>query len=375
MTRILILTFLGDRHAYAVAEALRRKGESPVLWLTTDYPMRARESIEFRGREHRIAIAGPGFETPAADFDVVWHRRPAFYLEPTLLHPADIEFANEGCKRFREALYLLLARDAFWVNGREAAIRALHKPLQHAVAIDAGLETPDTLYTNDPEAIRAFIREQGGSIAYKAFKAWSWSDGKKIWNPVTSVLTEADLVDDGINALSPAIYQELVPKAYELRVTVIGERMFAVKLDSQSTQRGRVDWRRGQFELHPEATTLPGAIEERCRALMTRLGLVFGCIDLIVTPDGRYVFLEVNEMGQWLFVEDWTGQPMLDAFAEMLRQGRSDYAWSESGEHVRYADVNEALDPMHLALAQDHVEMIVASWPEGEARGETRVDA
>ncbi len=310
MTRILIMTFLGDRHAYAVAEALRRKGESPVLWLTADYPMRARETIEFRGREHRIAIAGPDFETAAADFDVVWNRRPAFYLEPSFLHPADVEFAREGCKRFREALFLLLAPGAFWVNGREVAARALHKPLQHAVAIDVGLETPDTLYTNDPEAIRAFIREQGGSIAYKPFKAWSWSDGKKMWHPVTSVLTEAELVDEGIIALSPAIYQELVPKAYELRVTVIGDRMFIVKLDSQSTRRGRVDWRRGQFELHPEATTLPGGIEERCRALMARLGLVFGCIDLIVTPDGRYVFLEVNEMGQWLFVEDWTGQPM-----------------------------------------------------------------
>jgi glutathione synthase/RimK-type ligase-like ATP-grasp enzyme len=375
MTRILIMTFLGDRHAYAVAEALRRKGESPVLWLTPDYPMRARETIEFRGRDHHIAIAGPDFETAAADFDVVWHRRPAFYLEPSLLHPSDVEFAREGCKRFREALYLLLARDAFWVNGREAAVRALHKPLQHAVAIDAGLETPDTLYTNDPQAIRAFIREHGGSIAYKPLKAWSWSDGKKIWNPVTSVLTEAELVDEGIIALSPAIYQELVPKAYELRVTVIGERMFAVKLDSQSTRSGRTDWRRGQFEMHPEATTLPAAVEERCRALMARLGLVFGCIDLIVTPDGRHVFLEVNEMGQWLFVEDWTGQPMLDAFAEMLRQGRSDYIWPEGDEHVRYADVDAVLDPMHLALARDHVEMIVAFWQEGEARGETRVDA
>ncbi len=375
MTRILIMTFLGDRHAYAVAEALRRKGESPVLWLTADYPMRARETIEFRGRKHRIAIAGPDFETPAADFDVVWHRRPTFYLEPSLLHPADVEFARAGCKRFREALYALLAPGAFWVNGREAATRALHKPLQHAVAIDAGLETPDTLYTNDPDAIRAFIREHGGSIAYKPFKSWTWSDGKKLWNPATSLLTEAELVDDGVIALSPAIYQELVPKAYELRVTVIGERMFTVKLDSQSTRRGRIDWRRGQFELHPEATTLPRDIEERCRTLMTRLGLVFGCIDLIVTPDGRHVFLEVNEMGQWLFVEDWTGQPMLNAFAEMLRQGRSDYLWSESREHVRYADLNAMLDPMHLALARDHVEMIVASWPEGEARGETRVDA
>jgi glutathione synthase/RimK-type ligase-like ATP-grasp enzyme len=367
MTRILIMSYLGDLHAYAVQEALRRKGAEATLWMTADFPMRSRETIAFRGAESRVRLTGPNFEVNDAAFDVVWHRRPTYHLDASLLHPADEPFARESCKRFREALYLLLARDAFWVNPREAALRALHKPLQHAVAVDCGLEMPDSLYSNDPDAIRGFIREHGGTIAYKPFKAWSWSDGKKIWSPTTVAITEADLVDDSILEVSPAIYQELVPKAYELRVTVIGRRVFAVRLDSQATQRGRVDWRRGQYEMTPEAAVLPPAVEEKCLALLSRLGLVFGCIDLIVTPDGRYVFLEVNEMGQWLFVEAWTGQPMLDAFAEMLLQGRADYEWSESAPHLPYADLTPALAKIHTERSRDHVELVIDWWKEGNA--------
>ena len=58
---------------------------------------------------------------------------------------------------------------------------------------------------------------------------------------------------------------------------------------------------------------------EWCRALLRRLGLVFGCIDFIVTPEGEYVFLEVNQMGQFLWVELANPEfPLLQAFAEFL---------------------------------------------------------
>ena len=57
--------------------------------------------------------------------------------------------------------------------------------------------------------------------------------------------------------------------------------------------------------------------------LMRMLGLAFGCIDLIVTPQGEYVFLEVNEMGQFLWVEQREPAcPLLRAFATMLIEGR-----------------------------------------------------
>ena len=51
---------------------------------------------------------------------------------------------------------------------------------------------------------------------------------------------------------------------------------------------------------------------------MTSLRLAYGAIDLRRTPEGDYVFLEINPAGQWIFVEEKTGQPMTDAMAKLL---------------------------------------------------------
>jgi glutathione synthase/RimK-type ligase-like ATP-grasp enzyme len=92
----------------------------------------------------------------------------------------------------------------------------------------------------------------------------------------------------------PGIYQALVLKAYELRVTMIGRRAFAAKVCSQERRTGRLDWRKAYAELHMEPFELPPEVAEQCFAVMQKLDIVFGCFDFIVRPDGRYVFLEVN---------------------------------------------------------------------------------
>jgi glutathione synthase/RimK-type ligase-like ATP-grasp enzyme len=367
MTGILILTNSGDVHAFAVHEALRHKGVDSTLWLTSDYPTIARETIAFRGRASRVSIRGRDLDLDDVRPDVIWNRRPSYVVDDALLHPADRQFADLQCKAHRDALFALLRRTGFWVNDRDAAVRANHKPLQHALAVECGLEMPDTLYTNDPAEIRAFVREHGGRIVFKPFQVWPWTDGAKNFMTPTTVIGEEHLDDETRLGLTPAIYQELVPKAYELRVTAIGERLFAAKLHSQRTEHGRVDWRRAQEMMTAEETKLPGEVEEKCRELLTRLGLVFGALDLIVTPDGRYVFLEVNQMGQFLFVERWTGMPLLDAFAEMLRQGSPRYAWS-AARAVRYDDVIDRVIALREELPLTHAAMKDRVWDERPER-------
>ena len=120
--------------------------------------------------------------------------------------------------------------------------------------------------------------------------------------------------------------------------TILGRRALAARVLSQQTEKGKVDWRRSQDELQLEPTCLPPEVAARCFALLDELGLVFGCLDLVVTPEGEYIFLEVNEMGQFLFVERGCGLPLLDAFSEFLLQGSVDFAWDQEAVRVRYTD-------------------------------------
>jgi pyruvate carboxylase len=52
--------------------------------------------------------------------------------------------------------------------------------------------------------------------------------------------------------------------------------------------------------------------------LMRSLGLRFGALDFLVTPEGEWVFLEVNPNGQRAFVEQATGLPIAAAIAGAL---------------------------------------------------------
>jgi glutathione synthase/RimK-type ligase-like ATP-grasp enzyme len=336
--RILIITEAGDFHAIAVAEALERKGGEVTLWATSDFPTRSDESIFFSADGNKgIRIFSASFELVDPVFDVVWRRRPTYVLDREALHPADRAFADTECSVFRRSLYRLLAPHAFWVNPVDAAARAGSKIFQHEAAGQVGLKMPETIFTNSPREIREFLARHEGVI-YKPLSAAGWKDHDSQFVSYTTVLEEKNLVSDEVLRQTPGIFQELIPKAYELRVTVIGGRVLAAKVLSQQTQRGKLDWRRSYDELRFEQTRLPPEVEDKCTALLDGLGLVFGCFDFVVTPAGEHIFLEVNEMGQFLFVERYCGLPLLDAFSEFLLQGRSDFDWNEGRVAVRYSD-------------------------------------
>ena len=69
-----------------------------------------------------------------------------------------------------------------------------------------------------------------------------------------------------------------------------------------------------------EEVELPDRVRADLLQLMRRLGLVYGAIDMRLTPDGRYVFFEINPAGHWMFIEHRTGQPMTEAFIRLLME-------------------------------------------------------
>ncbi|HEY2293763.1 MAG TPA: hypothetical protein VGM86_23915 [Thermoanaerobaculia bacterium] len=370
--KILIPTVAEDVHALAVAHALRQKGADPILWYTPDFPTRAMESVHFRESGPRIEIQDCASRILETDVDCIWNRRPREELTPAPLDPADKSFARVQCSRFRTALLNILSHRAeanglLCVNPWESAIRTENKLWQHYVAAQVGLVMPESLYSNDPAAVRGLIERQG-TIAYKPFISGIWEDGKASWGCFTNAIDAESLVEDELLQAVPGIYQELIPKAYELRVTMIGDHAFTARLNSQQTQRGHEDWRRAYEDLRIEPWEIPNDLHRQCIELMRRLDIVFGCLDFIVTPDGRYVFLEVNQAGQFLFIEEACGLPLLDAFSELLLQGRPDFAWEESATSVRFVDVEEPVRAALIEEAERHVPSSVPVIDETRSR-------
>lgn len=98
---------------------------------------------------------------------------------------------------------------------------------------------------------------------------------------------------------------------------MVGSELFAAAIYSQETAYP-VDFRMDMQRARTEPVTLPDGVRDRVLALLRRLGLVYGAVDMRLTPDGEYVFLEINPAGQWLFVEQRTAQPITRAVVRAL---------------------------------------------------------
>jgi len=141
-------------------------------------------------------------------------------------------------------------------------------------------------------------------VIYKSLFPVSWKSDGGVALLFTSAVTEDDLPEDALLSATPGIFQELLTKKYELRITVIGGHLFAAKLRSQEIPEARLDWRAAGSVVPVEPFDLPGDIADACLAVMKDLGIVFGCFDLVVRPTGEIFFLEVNEMGAFLWIEE-----------------------------------------------------------------------
>ena len=96
--------------------------------------------------------------------------------------------------------------------------------------------------------------------------------------------------------------------------------MFAASFPSTALESAGNSWidNRLNLEVPYREHVLPSAVKTSILAMMKGLGLSFGTIDMKIDESDKYVFLEVNPQGQFLYVEILTGLPLARAMAEFL---------------------------------------------------------
>jgi glutathione synthase/RimK-type ligase-like ATP-grasp enzyme len=320
---VLLVTRSNDNDSVAlVASALEARGARPFRLDTDLFPTDVELALhQPYGRSTLRSAAG---ELALDEIDAVWYRRAAIAAGlPDGMDPQD---RDASIKEARASLLGMLESLEVFTMDRVSTVRtAEHKPRQLRLAAALGLDVPRTLTTNDPEAVRAFWTACGGRVVAKALSSFAIYDEDGREQVVfTSQLIAGDLEHLDQLALSPMTFQEHLDKSIELRVTLVGEHLFAAAVDSQSLERSRVDWRKeGNRLLRAwKPYVLPADVAERLRTLAARLGLTYGAADIVVTPDGRHVFLEINPGGEWFWLDDVPGPRAIStAIAETLLVG------------------------------------------------------
>jgi glutathione synthase/RimK-type ligase-like ATP-grasp enzyme len=296
-------------HYRCVAEELRRMGRKSFLVDIPQLGSEARFTMATGGGNYQHwSVPGHG-PVDLERVSCVWYRRIfSPVLKPAPSSTADADWA---LREWREATAAAFeANGARFLSAPAAQELASMKPYQLRVAHRLGLRVPDTIMTNDAEAARAFVHKHAGRVVHKVVK--SPRDrfvGTRSWD------SSAEAALESLH-LTPTLFQEKIVAPYELRITVVGRRVFAAEF---AVGTGITDARR-LLDAPYKPHSLPQEVETLLLRLMDELGVQYGTIDMKLREDGEYVFLELNPQGQFLYVEIKTGLPLTRAVAEHLAE-------------------------------------------------------
>lgn len=306
---LLIYSYQDDPHASTIEQVAKEHGLDCLIHSWHELPTLAAASIALDNEQDCSywRSVNSGTLSKIAP-DVVWSRR---YIErplPREAHKDDLEFIALQTKSFQRNWLYGALHNSRWINPPHAATAADCKVLQLKTARRFGLSLPATLISNDADMVRSFHEKHSkiGIIA-KPLAWYLWHEGQDLFIPYTSSVEASNLLESLSMQMCPMIYQARIRKAFELRVTVMGDTVIAAKLLSQNgDERTSEDHRDSHLpqDVMVEPYQLPVSLELNLVAFVQSLGLEFAQIDMAVTPEGEHVFFEVNEAGQWLWIEE-----------------------------------------------------------------------
>lgn len=292
-----------DSHIQAVEQKLRELGVDTVVVDTLVYPEETKLSLgdDLDG----IVANGRQLGRPASVYLRGLYTGPLAYMVDA--QEAMDEDWRTTLTAFREKGTLLMGLVGRWeqlgvpIYNAPSKDWLMHKPVQISALKAAGLPVPETLWTNDPEAVRRFAA--GRRVAYKPVMGGA----------ATRELKPEDLTDERLAALgaSPVTFQELLP-GEDIRVYVLeGEVIAALRITTQS-----LDFRQNEEKI--EQIQLPPEVVAHCVKACEVLGLRWTGLDLKRGQDGVLKFLELNGSAMFLGFDARAGTDILGHFSRAL---------------------------------------------------------
>lgn len=247
-----------------------------------------------------------------------YFRRPEQPIPPIKLARPHADYVIDEWSAILRTLWNRL--NSKWLNCPFAIQQAEDKPRQLIAAKAAGLNVPLTHFTNDFDLASKFLVRNSGiakPIRHSLLEDNGLPEEEKVI--FTSRIEKLSDEQRASFSLAPVIVQAEVPKKYDIRVTVVDDIIFPVRIDSQSRPDTTVDWRTGsRTDLQHSKTNLPDDVGLACVSVVKSLGLRFAAIDLVEDVDGQFWFLEANPNGQWAWIERRTGHKISAAIVDAL---------------------------------------------------------
>jgi glutathione synthase/RimK-type ligase-like ATP-grasp enzyme len=316
---ILILTDKFDVHADAIIKKLiEERIDYFRMNLDVESLMKTHVSFENFVWEIKTEMG----EIFSNNISCVWCRRP--FVELTLQEQGNSEidfkiWKNEWNKTLL-GLYNSL-KDLEWLNPLRKAYKGENKYYQMDVARKVGFKFPETLISNNKTKITQFASEYD-KVLFKLMSQEIYDLGDENFKGLfTNVVTKNELEDFTEYGENPIVLQRYIDKEFEVRYTVVGDEHLVCKIDSQCSAKAKYDWRHYDIANTPHfSMEAPDDIKHKVTLMLSELELEYGALDFIVTPENEWYFLEINCMGQWLWIEQLTNLSISDAIVKWIKK-------------------------------------------------------
>ena len=313
MTSIILVTSANELAADLLVLELARRGVEYMRFNQEEFPERIEMVWAERGGPN-IILGNRAIDCSRVRSAWFRHANVAPVIQSA--GPDQEAFVSQECAAYLAGFWDCL--DWWWINRPSAIVNASLKLKQLALAQALGLRIPRTIATNSPNAARAFVASCE-SIAKTIMSAGYVQGGQKYSIFTTEIAVEQ--IDEVGFRQAPTIIQERIPNKFDLRVTVVGSRVFSICI-RKPKDVDEVDWRAVDPKIiRYEEFRAPHKLQSTCIELVRALGLTYAALDFVVTPEGECVFLELNPSGQWGWLEDVTEGRITNALVDSLVRG------------------------------------------------------
>lgn len=317
-TRKSIIIF-SDKHDYStlkVAEYLQYRGEN-VIRINPEDTVECNFHVAIANeRKPAIQFSINGASITLNNTKSIWFRRGGFSFkkidrtemirEVDKLYPQINQYFKDEQHTLNSFIYSAFMESDIKVLGNPFVFNTNKLDVLRKAAF-LGLDIPYTLITTDKSQVNKLINEK------KLLVTKAIQDN---FNPVLSeegygLLTET--IDENLSSqlpssFFPSLFQERLNKKYDIRIFYLDGTFYAVAILSQENKQTATDFRNydPRNPNRKNIFTLPHKIKEQLTALLKQLSLNTASIDMVLTRDDKYVFIEINPVGQY----DMVGKPM-----------------------------------------------------------------
>lgn len=321
MNKILIITHTADNFSIEkVTEYVEKNGCEVIRFDVDLYPLQNKLTTSFQDGEWVSILETPDAKHRLDDIAAVWYRR-AYNMGHGLREEMDPKFFGAAMGEIRNTLFGFLESIDTYALGKPSVYRRLDsKEEQLKIADKIGLKIPESCITNNPEEAKKFILKHQNVVAKMQTGFAIYEDGVECV-VFTNVVSEDKLDELDSLLYCPMQFQKKIEKKKELRVTVVGRDVYTFEIDSQQSEEAKIDWRKDGVNLIKKwvRTELPADIEAKILELLDVYNVDYGAIDIIVSPEDEYYFIEINAAGEFFWLDNLTeGHLISKSIADVL---------------------------------------------------------